>query len=289
MVDPRYIPDDLYYGKIVPYLSNSQFRRFGEDKCYHDLWFAKLRRPATVIKNIAGVYYDPQLNLISEAAAIEQVLNFPAEIIIKPAIDSGEARLIKFVDPRKASEADIARLLGDFGANFIVQEVVRQHPALAELNPSSLNTVRVVSLLWKGEVHILSVILRIGASGARVDNVGFGGCACAVRPDGSLESKAVNRKAQWEDKSPTGIPFAGYRVPSYERILHAVRAAHVQLAHFKIVGWDFAVAADGEPVFVEFNSMPGSNQITCGPTFGALTEAVLRDIFMEKSLANAQN
>ena len=29
--DPRYIPDDLWYGVIVPYFSNSQFRRFGVD------------------------------------------------------------------------------------------------------------------------------------------------------------------------------------------------------------------------------------------------------------------
>ena len=28
-VDPRYIPDDLYYGEIIPYFSNSHFRRFG--------------------------------------------------------------------------------------------------------------------------------------------------------------------------------------------------------------------------------------------------------------------
>lgn len=36
--DPRYIPDDLWYGVIVPYFSNSQFRRFGEDKCLHDVF-----------------------------------------------------------------------------------------------------------------------------------------------------------------------------------------------------------------------------------------------------------
>ena len=29
-VDPRYIPDDLWYGEIVPYYSNSQFRRLGK-------------------------------------------------------------------------------------------------------------------------------------------------------------------------------------------------------------------------------------------------------------------
>ena len=56
--DPRYIPDDIWFDRILPYYSNPQFRRFGEDKNYHAVWLPEVRRPRTVVSRIAGVYYD---------------------------------------------------------------------------------------------------------------------------------------------------------------------------------------------------------------------------------------
>ena len=55
-----------------------------------------------------------------------------------------------------------------------MQGVVKQHPILEKMNPSSLNTIRVVSFFFEGEVYILSIILRMGAKNARVDNIGAG-------------------------------------------------------------------------------------------------------------------
>ena len=40
---------------------------------------------------------------------------------------------------------------------------------------------------------------------------------------------------------------------------------------------------------IEYNVCPGMNQITCGPNFGTLTERVLEDVFITKSLRYAQN
>ena len=51
------------------------------------------------------------------------------------------------------------------------------------------------------------------------------------------------------------------------------------LPYFDLIGWDFAVDEDGEPVFIEFNVMPEQNQISCGPSFGKLTDEVLAAVF----------
>ena len=98
MPDPRYIPDDLWYGVIVPYFSNSQFRRFGEDKCLHDVFFKDLIRPETIVKNMAGVFYDANMHIITKEQAIEKCMAYQGEFLIKPSIDSGEGRLISFFD-----------------------------------------------------------------------------------------------------------------------------------------------------------------------------------------------
>lgn len=288
-VDPRYIPDDLWYGTIVPYFSNSQFRRFGEDKCYHDVWFNNLKRPETIVKNIAGVFYDAEMNVISAQKAIELCCGYQSEYLIKPSIDSGEGRLIQFLKPGKVNRKEIATAMKKMGANYIVQAAVKQHPVLAKMNPSSLNTIRIVSFLFEGEVHILSAILRMGATDAKVDNVGAGGFACPIHDDGQLNEKGVNRKAEWRTENQNGIRFADVRVPSYEKVKNIITNEHKKLAHFKLIGWDFSVDEVGDPVFIEYNVCPGSNQITCGPTFGDLTEKVLEEIFIKKTLADAQN
>lgn len=288
-MDPRYIPDDLFYGEMVPYFSNSQFRRFGEDKCYHDIWLPNVRRPETICKNIACVFYDKDMNLISVDDAVAACMAYKDEFLIKPSIDSGEGRLIQFFTPGTFTEHDIRAAFQSMGANYIVQAAVKQHPDLARLNPSSLNTVRVVSLFFEGEVHVLSCILRMGATGAKVDNIGAGGFACPIQESGWLNARGVNRKAEWREENQNGIKFKDVCVPSYEKVINAVKDSHKRLAHFKLIGWDFAVDTDGEPVMIEYNTCPGANQVTCGPTFGDITEKVLDEFFLNRTLKDAQN
>ncbi len=288
-VDPRYIPDDLYYGELIPYFSNSQFRRFGEDKCYHDVWFPDIKRPQTICKNIAGVYYSPEMEPISFDEAIALVLAFEDECLIKPSIDSGEGRLISFFSPDTMEKSEIEKLFKEMGANFIFQAAVKQHPDIAKLNPSSLNTIRVVSFFFEREVYILSCIFRVGAPNAKVDNVGAGGYACPVQMDGHLQTKAVNRKAEWVEENSAGIRFDDVVVPEFDKVIETVQFAHKRLAHFKLIGWDMTVDIHGEPVMIEYNTCPGANQISCGPTFGELTDRVLDEFFNQKTLSTAQN
>lgn len=288
-VDPRYIPDDLFYGEMIPYFSNSQFRRFGEDKCYHDIWFPDLKRPETICKNIAGVYYAPDMRPITFEEAIILTLAFEDEFLIKPSIDSGGGRLISFFSPKTAKQSFIEEIFRKMGANFIVQAAVKQHPILSQMNPSSLNSIRIVSFFFKGEVYVLSGILRVGAPNAKVDNIGAGGYACPIQKDGSLKDKAVNRKAEWVEENCMGIKFKDIKIPEFDKIVETVKFAHKRLAHFKLIGWDMSVSTEGDPVLIEYNTCPGANQISCGPTFGDLTEQVLDEFFNKRTLANAQN
>ena len=288
-IDPRYMPDDLYYGDLIPYFSNMQFRRFAEDKCYHDMWFHDLNRPETICKNVAGVFYDGQKNIKNREKAVALCIQHRGELIIKPSIDSGEGRLISFFDPQRDSVDKVQKLIDDLKANYIVQGVVKQHPILEKMNPSSLNTIRVVSFFFEGEVYILSIILRMGAKNARVDNIGAGGFACQIHEDGRLYEFGVNRKAEWVKENAYGIKFADVTIPFVDKIIEIIKNKHKQLAHFKIIGWDFAIDKDENPVFIEYNLCPGQNQITCGPTFGDLTERVLDEFFVKKTLKYAQN
>ena len=286
-VDPRFIPDDLWFDRILPYYSNSSFRRFGEDKNYHAVWCPEARRPRTVVSCVAGVFYDEDYHILTRREAAERCAG-RGPLVLKPSVDSGGGRLIRFLDGElsaAAMESEFDRI----GCNLIVQERVEQHEALRRLNPDSLNTLRILSFLFENEVRILSVILRVGGAGARVDNVGAGGFACAVGPDGRLGRYAINRRSERCETAPGGVRFDAVTVPGFDEALATVKRLHEKMAHFKLIGWDIAIDRSAAPVLIEYNTAPGQNQYCCGPTFGDLTEKVLTDVFLTQSLRGSRN
>ncbi len=288
ITDPRYIPEDLWYGTILPYYSNMFFRRSYEDKCMHHILFPKLNRPRTIVKRIACQYYTDDLSILTEKEAFNLCKKENA-FILKPSVDSGTGRLIQFYDSTVNNEKDLMKILFSMGSNFIVQEIVKQHPTLASLHESSLNTIRILSFFLEEEVHILSAIVRMGAGNQRVDNVSSGGIQCSINLDGTCHKLASTKKRDWVSRHPDGAVFADITIPSFQKIIDIVKEEHSKLPHFRLIGWDFSVDEEGTPVFIEYNVCPGANQMTCGPTFGNLTEKVLNDVLISKRLKGSQN
>lgn len=287
--NPRYVPDNLWFRDIIPYFSNTEFRRPYEDKNMHSTIFTNVDKPRTIVKCMAGLYYDPEGNLITKQEGLE-LLRKETSAIIKPSVDSGEGRLIQFYDKSKENIDELNKKLEVVGDNFIAQEILTQHEKMKSLNPNTLNTIRVLSLLFKEEVHILSIIARMGSGDSRVDNVSAGGIQVTVNQDGTFSKYGFDKKRNKFAKHPdTKVVFEKFEIPGFDEVINKVKEQHVKLPHFKIVGWDFAIGEKGNPVFIEFNSCPGSNQMTDGPTFGDITEEVLQEVYIDKNFANARN
>ena len=111
--------------------------------------------------------------------------------------------------------------------------------------------------------------------------------AVEIFPDGRLSERAVSKANGWATEHPNGFAFRDVVIPSYDKVIAIVKEEAAKLPHLNIIGWDFAIGADGEPVFIEINVFPGQNQSGSGPTFGDLTKEVLQDVFIDKSLAGA--
>lgn len=288
--DPRYIPNSLWHTKIIPYFNYFLVRKAYRDKGMYHRLLRDVKQPETVAKRMAGYYYNGDgEQLITREEAI-RLCEREEHLIFKPSVDSGGGRSIAFFDRDDPSREDISALFDEFGTNVVVQRLVKQHPDLGRINGgNSLNTVRVMTFHFKEEIHVLSAQLRMGGVNSRVDNVTAGGCACAIKEDGWLEEKAVTRKSVWTDHHESGIKFRDIRVPSYEKIIETSKRLHKEMPFYNIIGWDFAVDEEGEPVFIEMNFQPDQNQFASGPSFGDLSDEVLEDVFIQKSLKGAFN
>lgn len=281
--DPRFVPDAMWYRSIIPHFNNILLRQAYVDKAMYSRLLQGVKKPDTIVKRIDGRYYNGDQDMPISREEAEAICEKETHLILKPSTYSGGGAGVQFYDNAGADAKPIGELFDSYASGFVVQRIVKQHPDLARINSSSLNTVRVMSFRFKGQVRVLSAQLRMGGAGSRVDNISSGGISCAVQDDGRLREKAVNRKSQWTDEHPSGIKFRDIRVPSYEKIVETVKRLHASLPYFDIIGWDFAVDEDGEPVFIEFNVMPEQNQIGNGsPTFGDLSEEVFDEVFQNK-------
>lgn len=140
----------------------------------------------------------------------------------------------------------------------VAEEAIVQHKAMASLNPSCVNTLRLITVAVDGECELVGAVLKVG-SGGEVDNMGAGGlCAPVDMESGIVSGGACVRKEQRYDVHPlTGARFEGFEIPFFREAKDLVRRASAVVPQVRFVGWDVAIT-DGGPVLVEGNYYPGN-------------------------------
>ena len=173
------------------------------DKCAYDNYLSDVFRPSTIIRNINGCFFDSSHPISRQEALLRcSHLN---NAVIKPSMFGkwGTGVRVFSTENGFVSEKEtIEDIFNRFGKDFIVQEKVLQHPVMSSLNPTSLNTLRILSFLYGNEVIILYAVVRIGRKNRVVDNETSGG----INADIDLASGRI-----WD---------CAYGTPSEKRITH---------------------------------------------------------------------
>lgn len=199
---------------------------------------------------------------ISSTDQITDFIKSLGKVIVKPLnLSHGDGiYLLQAEDTDK-----IAQLLSNIreGRYCLLEEVKENVAELKALNPTSLNTIRIVTCLnSKGELHFLCTVLRMGSTDSCIDNSCGGGVTSYIDIEtGCLCSPAIDRKRQSFERHPhTGIELIGYPIPNWDDVLEFVRkVAYVEpRAHY--VGWDIALCTDGIEL-IEGNIPPGEGII----------------------------
>lgn len=277
-MDDNYIPEILFYSKIEPVLNQSIMYPALEDKNLLENFFPVSIVPKTIIKNINGFYYDDRGQIGLEAA-----LNRCRQCsvwVIKPSIGTAGGLRVKKVILKdlKSAKDDLKTLFDEYRSDFIVQEIIKQNSHLSKLNPSSLNTIRMMSYMRQEEVIPLSAVIRIGKSGSFTDNLTIGGMACGINEKGRLKKMAVDNYGNKYSYSDHGTLLHQFEIPMFQTAISLVKKLHTQMPHFKIISWDLAIDDKSEVRLIEFNSLgQGINmhQETNGPLFGEYTHEIL--------------
>lgn len=287
--DPRIIPDLFWHTRVEPAFTNLQMVKGFRDKNYFDTIVGKENSPESLCKCVKFQLFDGDFSPV-DIDRLCSVLREEPEIICKPSIETGGGRNIQFLRGEEVTPAVVRSWITDYKGNFVVQKILKQHAFLRQMNPNSLNTMRIATFLYHGEVYMLRGGLRIGASGSRVDNVASGGFSVPIQKDGRLIDYAFVKDPKTKELTkihqlPNDVSFAHVQIPFWEEIMQLLRKLHYKLPHFQLINWDVALREDGKPIIIEYNlidTTPFPAQLGCGPIFGDLTETVLQDLASRK-------
>ena len=190
----------------------------------------------------------------------DQILGFIrkySSVIVKP-MDSACGTGICRWTYSNINDVDVEKIVGK---NYIIEETIENCPEIKILNPSSLNTLRIVTFTDKhSNVHILNIILRVGRSNAITDNAHAGGIACAVDiQTGRLKGLARTFKDEVFESHPnSGIQFSGYQIPRIKDCITFVTQLASEVPSARLVGWDVVITPTHLEV-LEANIPPGED------------------------------
>ena len=277
----EYVPNNFYHCELVPKANQHRLQGAFGDKNMCDLLFPGENVVHSILKNMNGYYYF-EGRPVSEDEAVELCKNLE-RVIIKPSRESQGKGVQLFSAKDGITDVagkTVAQMFKDYKKDFLVQEWVRQHEGMAALNPTSVNTIRVLSYRSGMEVLIIYSVVRIGRQGSVIDNQCAGGISTTVDKNGRLGKTAFGGYSEDNiTQTDSGITLEGYQLPSYEKAIEMVKRLHLKLPFFNIVGWDVAIEEDGEPVLIEFNTNPGLSQSAFGSGMGEYTERIIRELW----------
>lgn len=220
-----------------------------------------------IVYNSNDIFYNNRGEVISNEEALDALVGYGDAMILKPSLETfGGHGVIRVAEG--TSREEFRALLEKYRHNFTFQKLIRQHPVMSQFNPSSVNTVRIVTYRNpQREKKVLYSCVRFGGSGSVIDNVCSGGGFTGL----DLETgRLLDRKryCYYVTDVPPMPDSAPDAVPCWDKIVEAALALHDRLPHFDIVGWDFAVTPDEKVLLLEYNLRPGVGlQQAVGPMF----------------------
>ena len=242
------------------------------DKFYFNVFLERFGIPTPplycYIKDKQILYCDVQFKIDSQKKPyeqLEQLFSNDMDAFCKPssgqlgngifALKVENSKI--FIDGKQIEKSKLIEFL--LSANYLVQKRIYQHPIMNTLCDSTINSIRLQTVMTKeGVVVPFGAGLRMGRKGSSVDNWAKGGVFVGINMEnGKLMATGI-LKPQYgtstKEHPDTHIVFKDFEVPFYKEAEKMAVELHKRLYRCHSVGWDIAITEDG-PMFIEGNGL----------------------------------
>ena len=192
--------------------------------------------------------------------SLKKLTNGKDRLILKPREDYG-GNGIKIYNLNSPEEIEkTVREINCLDTPHILEEYVEQKGLLHDINPSSLNTLRVITVRHKdGSITPINIYVRFGHFGSLIDNVSSGGCEFYIDPKTGEIEEGDDFAGHWFTAHPdTNQEITGLFIPHFEKVMLLCREAHQAApSGMNLAGWDVCVS-DDQVLLIEVNNCPGT-------------------------------
>ena len=228
--------------------------------------------------------YAPDITL----EAFEEFVSRHPSFFCKPVSSKGGGAGARVHAVKK--EQDSLKLFNDLKkGKYLIEELLENHKVIKRLNPESLNTIRILTLLTAdGETIVTAAVLRCGRTYSNVDNMSAGGVAASIDvKTGRVISDFVDRSnLRCERHFDSSEKIKGKKVPHWDKAINMVIECSKLLPRVRHIGWDIAITSSGVEL-IEGNNFPGFNVIQMADQVGKLH--IYETHIKEIALLNAKN
>ena len=190
----------------------------------------------------------------------EFVLKHP-DFVVKPK-NLGRARGVHLASVQGLSEQEIREYFDNLlfeGAengkkykesidnSVVIEELIDEDPALSVFHPSSVNALRITTVLVGDHVYNWRPWIKTGR-GNNFVTAAFVGSPC-VGIDAETGVMNTNGRTEngedFENHPDSGVPFVGYQIPKWDELVAMVKEMALQLPTLRYIGWDMVLSKNG--------------------------------------------
>ncbi len=228
-----------------------------QNKALCDVYFPQIPYPRTIIRCINGTLYSREMHMITINDALTLIHEVDS-FIIKPSIETLQGKGVKKINSASINNIEeLKTLFHSIGQDFILQHVIKQHPDIAKLNPTSLNTCRITSILLNDQFQT-STNIKIGKLNSIKDNWNSS-YFINVDKNGYFSEFGYDYYLNRVYQTDNGFTFKGLKIPFYDKMLEFVERTHRSLfPQCGVIGWDITIDENNEISVIELNlTCPG--------------------------------
>jgi hypothetical protein len=293
-----YLPGKLI-SKIPPLFNDKKVKEVLDNKLFFDFFYRQfnISIPKILMYNHRKMFVvgnrNIEVNNISDfTVLLEDIFKHNSlydSIFIKKTCSSASGRNIYklFLQQLRTDPELIKKIYSEvIRSEFLFQEIIKQHPILNKLNPSSLNTIRFDTFIdCDGNIDIISGFLKMSTNNSPVDNCIEGGYGVGIDLQTGKLKKCGYSKIRISgvkvltEHPVTKTKFENLSVPFFPQAKELVLKTASLLPELRLIGWDVGIGESG-PVLIEGNSDYGinSNDLAYG---GYMTNPIFRKVLHE--------
>lgn len=210
-------------------------------------------------------YYKREIIKISspdDYSIFEEFVSRHPVFVVKP-IDLSNGLGVRKVDSAKFSnKRELFKEMLGAGTEFeqsqdykwfdmkgsVLEEIIIQDDSINQLNPTSVNGIRITTIRVNNEVHIYYPWIKVGSGGEFVVSAILGGFdACINAETGIVETDGVMESGKIIQYHPdTHTKIMGFQIPRWNEVVSMAKEVASKLdSSINYVGWDFVLTPEG--------------------------------------------